>query len=88
MLGERPIGPDDDFFELGGDSLTAARMIQQVGELTGSAVPLGALYECPTVAGLARLLRDGVLVAGSRRARGHAQPRRRPARRWCCSTGC
>ena len=40
-------------------------MIQQVGELTGSAVPLGALYECPTVAGLARLLRDGVPVAGS-----------------------
>jgi thioesterase domain-containing protein/acyl carrier protein len=65
VLGEHPIGPDDDFFELGGDSLTAARMIQQVAELTGSALPLGALYECPTVAGLARLLRDGVPVAGS-----------------------
>jgi amino acid adenylation domain-containing protein len=65
VLGEPSIGPDDDFFELGGDSLTAARMIQQVGELTGSAVPLGALYECPTVAGLARRLREGTLVPGA-----------------------
>ena len=65
VLGQRPIGPDDDFFELGGDSLTAARMIQQVGELTGRALPLGALYESPTIARLARLLRAGTAVPGS-----------------------
>ena len=65
LLGQRPIGPDDDFFELGGDSLTAARMIQQVAELTGSALPLGTLYESPTVAGLARRLREGTPVPGA-----------------------
>ena len=57
LLGGRPIGVDDDFFELGGDSLTAARMIQQVGDLTGCALPLTTLYESPTVGELARLLR-------------------------------
>ena len=66
VLGVRPIGASDDFFELGGDSLTAARMIQQVADLTGSTLPLGALYESPTVAGLARLLREGTLAPGSR----------------------
>jgi amino acid adenylation domain-containing protein len=66
VLGERQIGPDDDFFELGGDSLTATHMIQQVGQLTGRALPLDALYESPTVAGLARLLRDDAQAAGIR----------------------
>src|SRR4029453_18247098 len=65
VLGVRPIGASDDFFELGGDSLTAARMAQQVADLTGSALPLGALYESPTVAGLARLLREGTLAPGN-----------------------
>jgi thioesterase domain-containing protein len=59
VLDQRPIGPGDDFFELGGDSLTAARMVQQVAELTGRPLPLGALYESPTVTGLARRLREG-----------------------------
>jgi amino acid adenylation domain-containing protein len=57
LLGGRPIGVHDDFFELGGDSLTAARMIQQVSDLTGCALPLTTLYEHPTVGELARLLR-------------------------------
>jgi len=65
VLGVRPIGASDDFFELGGDSLTAVRIIQQVADLTGSALPLGALYESPTVAALARLLREGTLAPGS-----------------------
>jgi thioesterase domain-containing protein/acyl carrier protein len=59
LLGVRSLGVDDDFFELGGDSLTAARMIQQVGDLTGCALPLAALYDSPTIARLACLLRRG-----------------------------
>ena len=58
LLGGRPVGAGDDFFELGGDSLSAARMIQQVADLTGCALPLTALYESPTIEGLARLIRD------------------------------
>ena len=58
VLGGRPVGAGDDFFELGGDSLSAARMMQAVSDLTGCALPLTALYESPTVEGLARLVRQ------------------------------
>ena len=59
LLGVRRLGVEDDFFELGGDSLTAARMIQQVGDLTGCTLPLAALYDSPTVEQLAAVLRRG-----------------------------
>ncbi|GAA3026722.1 non-ribosomal peptide synthetase [Streptosporangium longisporum] len=59
VLGvDRPIGVDDDFFELGGHSLTAAQIIARVQSRFGAAVPIVALFENPTVAGLARCLDD------------------------------
>ncbi|MEV0756288.1 non-ribosomal peptide synthetase [Streptosporangium sp. NPDC050280] len=57
VLGiDEPIGADDDFFELGGHSLMAAQIIARVQARFGAAVPLPALFEDPTVAGLARQL--------------------------------
>jgi surfactin synthase thioesterase subunit len=56
LLGGRPVAVTDDFFELGGHSLVAARMIQQVGALTGRPVSFATLYENPTIAGLVRAL--------------------------------
>jgi amino acid adenylation domain-containing protein len=65
LLGRRGITITDDFFDLGGHSLAAARMLQQVGDLTGRTLPLGTLYECPTIERLARRLRqDGDEAVG------------------------
>jgi acyl carrier protein len=52
-LGVADAGPDDDFFELGGDSLVATRLVARLRDEFGIAVPLLAIFENPTAAELA-----------------------------------
>jgi len=47
-LGVSDAGPDDDFFELGGDSLVATRLVAGLREELRLAVPLLAVFENPT----------------------------------------
>lgn len=51
-----PIGLEDDFFALSGDSFLAVRLFSQIEAETGIAVPLTALFEAATVQKLAALL--------------------------------
>ncbi|AXB43267.1 amino acid adenylation domain-containing protein [Amycolatopsis albispora] len=53
VLGVPEVGPDDDFFRLGGSSLQAARLVHRVGRELGVDLPLGAFLRRPTVRGLA-----------------------------------
>lgn len=56
VLGLETVGVHDDFFALGGDSLSAAGMISALrGKLDGE-IPLAAVFETPTIAALAERL--------------------------------
>ncbi|MBW5482628.1 acyl carrier protein [Streptomyces bambusae] len=56
VLKIAPPPPDASFFELGGDSLAAHRMLRQLSRTYGVTLRLRQIYETPTVAGLARVI--------------------------------
>jgi len=52
VLAVHEAGLHDNFFEMGGDSLAATRLISRVHKVTGVALPLSLLFDCPTIAGI------------------------------------
>ena len=57
-FGAKRVGVTDNFLALGGNSLSAALLLTQIGNITGIPVALADLLHAPTVAELAALLRS------------------------------
>jgi acyl-CoA synthetase (AMP-forming)/AMP-acid ligase II/thioesterase domain-containing protein len=56
LLQRKDIGPEDDFFELGGDSLLATQMLHELERQMGSAFPVEILFDNATIRQLASAL--------------------------------
>jgi thioesterase domain-containing protein/acyl carrier protein len=59
VLDVRKIGPDDDFFALGGHSIAAAQLFAMIERELDCAAPLAVLYDASTPRMLARVLSRG-----------------------------
>jgi amino acid adenylation domain-containing protein len=57
-LGVKTVGVKDDFFELGGNSLLAVRLVAQIRKQVGGEVPINVLFQKATVEQLAEALRS------------------------------
>ncbi|MFL6127957.1 MAG: MupA/Atu3671 family FMN-dependent luciferase-like monooxygenase [Mycobacteriales bacterium] len=58
VLEVRRVGVHDDFFDLGGHSVLAVTLLARVERRFGRRLPLASLFGAPTVAEMARLLRQ------------------------------
>lgn len=58
------VGPQDDFFQLGGDSLTAIALAAKIAHRLGRQVGIADLIRLPTVRQLAAFLETGLRAAG------------------------
>jgi acyl carrier protein len=68
-LGIEKVGIDDNFFDLGGDSLIAVNAITQLEQMLQKKVPTANLYQTPHIRGLAGLLSQDDVQATQQRSK-------------------
>jgi amino acid adenylation domain-containing protein len=62
LLGLRDVGADDDFFSVGGDSLMAMHLLARLEKDLGHRLTHAAFIEQPSIAAMARALRNDTAV--------------------------
>jgi len=66
-LGVTDVGIDDDFFDLGGNSLVAVQVAARMRESLGTGLGIAALFDHPTVRSLAAHLQQELTTPGAGR---------------------
>jgi len=56
VLSVKQVGISDNFFDLGGHSLTATRIVARVVQHFQLNIPLRSIFESPTIAAMATLI--------------------------------
>jgi acyl carrier protein len=56
VLDDPSVSPDDDFFELGGDSFQAMDIVAALEGTTGKQISAGVIFAFPTATELARAI--------------------------------
>ena len=64
LLGIESVGPDQNYFDLGGDSILAVQLFAQIEHVFGVKLPVATLFDAPTVAELARILHHDSPTSG------------------------
>lgn len=64
MLRTAPIAPDQNYFDLGGDSILAVQLFLRVEQEFGVKLPLATLFDAPTIHELAQLLCTRATMSG------------------------
>lgn len=80
ILNLERVGIRDRFFELGGDSLQAARFVQNMRDLLDEFVYVTTIYEAPTIEEYSQLLRTEYPDAVTSRFGGGSADPKRPGR--------
>jgi amino acid adenylation domain-containing protein/non-ribosomal peptide synthase protein (TIGR01720 family) len=57
-LGVEAVGIDDDFFDLGGDSLKASNVVAEIQRETGMLIPMDVMFKTPTIRSLSAFARE------------------------------
>ena len=64
LLGVEPISPDQNYFDLGGDSILAVQLFAQIEKVFQVKLPVATLFEAPTIEALAQILEREATTSG------------------------
>src|SRR5207249_8411 len=64
LLGVESISPDQNYFDLGGDSILAVQLFAQIEKVFQIKLPVATLFEAPTIEALAQILQREAPASG------------------------